>query len=258
MTDPRIAPVEDNLLEFFHRASELAVVDSLDLDDVAGYHSDVASPLFNVVFDARFAPGSERERAHQVLASYLYRELPFLWWTTPSTSSPALEDTLVDAGLMREDVPGMHVGLDGPVSRPVPDGVDLQLVTSETADSMIVTMMAGFGMPAELSAPMGAMFAGFTGEDVVNVLATVDGVPAGTGTAFLADGTAGLYNIATTEVFRGRGVGYAVTAALMDHARDRGCAQAVLHASAMGRPVYERLGFEQVCDVPQFVWLPEE
>ena len=257
MDDPRTAAVEDNLLSFFGQISGLAMFGHLDADDVSGHHCDIAFPLMNVVYGARFAPDAARERAHQVITPYFERGLPFLWWATPSTSSPELEDTLVDAGMMREDVPGMHVGLDAPVSRPVPDGIDLQVVTSDTQESMIVTMLAGFGMPAELSAPMGVMVAAFGEDEVVNVLATVDGVPAGTGTAYLTGETAGLYNIATLDAFRGRGIGYAVTAALMEHARERGCTQAVLHSSPMGRPVYERLGFEEVCNVPQFLWLPE-
>ena len=44
----------------------------------------------------------------------------------------------------------------------------------------------------------------------------------------------------------------------MNLARERGCTHAVLHASEMGLPVYERLGFVEVCRVPQFVWAPTE
>ena len=59
-------------------------------------------------------------------------------------------------------------------------------------------------------------------------------------------------------MWRGRGLGYAVTATLMNLAHERGCTHAVLHASEPGRPVYERLGFVEVCRVPQFVWAPTE
>ena len=68
--------------------------------------------------------------------------------------------------------------------------------------------------------------------------------------------TAGIYNIATTPSARRRGIGYAVTARLMNVARARGCTEAVLMASALGRPTYERLGFVEVCQTPQYVWLP--
>jgi hypothetical protein len=44
----------------------------------------------------------------------------------------------------------------------------------------------------------------------------------------------------------------------MNLSGEHGCTHAVLHASEMGLPVYERLGFVEVCRVPQFVWMPTE
>jgi GNAT superfamily N-acetyltransferase len=90
----------------------------------------------------------------------------------------------------------------------------------------------------------------------VHVLALVDGQAVAGGSVWITGRTAGLYNISTLEAGRGRGLGHAVTAELMNLARERGCTHAVLHASEMGRPVYERLGFVEVCRVPQFVWMP--
>ena len=92
----------------------------------------------------------------------------------------------------------------------------------------------------------------------VHLLAWDDDVPVGCGTVFLHDGTAGIYNIAVPEQHRGRGIGYAVTAALMNVGVAAGCTNAVLHASEMGRPMYERLGFEEVCETPHWFWMPPE
>ena len=92
----------------------------------------------------------------------------------------------------------------------------------------------------------------------VHLLAWDDDVPVGCGTVFFHDGTAGIDNIAVLERYRGRGIGYAVTAALMDLGVAAGCTNAVLNASEMGRPTYERLGFEEVCLTPQWIWMPPE
>jgi ribosomal protein S18 acetylase RimI-like enzyme len=89
-----------------------------------------------------------------------------------------------------------------------------------------------------------------------HVLAYVDGTPAGAGSLFVTGGTAGIYNVATLAAARGRGVGHAVTAWLMNDARARGCTDAILHASDAGQRLYERLGFSRVCTVPQYVWMP--
>jgi GNAT superfamily N-acetyltransferase len=68
-------------------------------------------------------------------------------------------------------------------------------------------------------------------------------VALGVGTGFLADGIGGLYSIATLPEYRGRGVGAVVTAWLTNQLLERGASTVVLQASAMGRPVYEHLGF---------------
>jgi GNAT superfamily N-acetyltransferase len=113
-------------------------------------------------------------------------------------------------------------------------------------------------MPELVREPLGRLEEVFAPDEYVSLLARLDGVPVGCGSGFVHDGVLGVYNIATLEEARGRGIGYAVTAALLAEGRRRGCRHAVLHASEEGRPVYERLGFEAVCDVPQYVWLPPE
>lgn len=256
VNDPRIAPVEDNLISFFAAALGSPAVQVAALEGAKGYYTDIPFPLCNVVFDARFEPGRATEQAQAVLAQYVGRGLPFLWWATPSTTSPDLEQACAEAGMIREDVPGMHRPLDGPVEVPLPDGLELSVVTAEELPELTRTMLLGFGMPEWLHDPMVEMFAGVDPDALVNVLARLDGEPVASGSVYLADGTGGIYNIATLEQVRGRGIGYAVTAWLMNHAHERGCTQTVLHASSDGFPVYERLGYQTVCTVPQLVWVP--
>lgn len=53
----------------------------------------------------------------------------------------------------------------------------------------------------------------------------------------------GFYFVATHPEHRGLGLATRLMAAALADARERGLATASLQASAMGRPVYERLGF---------------
>ncbi len=259
MTDPRIASVEDNLLAFVAALVALPRFTREPWDDVDAGHTDVPFPLFNTIAGARFAPGTEGRRARAVVGRYVARGLPFLWWTTPSTSSPDLERVLLEAGMVREDVPGMHVALDAPLAPALPAGVELREVdVVQEPDAFLTTLLEAFGIPLELRDEWAALLAAFADDRLVNLLATVDGVPAATGTAWLTGSTVGLYNIATLPAFRGRGIGAALTARLMDLGAERGATEAVLHATELGRPVYERLGFVAVCDVPQFFWFPQD
>lgn len=252
--DPRVAPVEGNLLEFLGAIAAQPNFGNDVHDDVVSYHSPVAFPLFNGIVGARFAPDRARERAREVLRPYLERGRPFLWWTTPSTTSPELEEALGEAGLQREDVPGMYADLAGPVPAPAPPG-EITVVGRAQLRAFCDVMVAGYEMPAELASEFHVGFAGFD-ERLVNVIASVDGRPAACGTVWLTGQTAGIYDVATLPEARGRGLGHAVTAALMEIGRERGATHAILHATEMGRPVYERLGFTEVCTVPQYLWLP--
>jgi predicted GNAT family acetyltransferase len=64
--------------------------------------------------------------------------------------------------------------------------------------------------------------------------------------------TAGIYNVATVNAFRRRGIGEAMTWHCVSYGLDSGCSLAVLQASSMGRPVYERMGFRTVAPYRTF------
>ena len=71
----------------------------------------------------------------------------------------------------------------------------------------------------------------------------------GSGTLWIADGVGGILNVGTLEEARGRGIGYAVTLALLVRARELGATNAALHASPQGFPIYLRMGFRHEGDV---------
>ncbi|KAB8314617.1 GNAT family N-acetyltransferase [Tolypothrix campylonemoides VB511288] len=64
---------------------------------------------------------------------------------------------------------------------------------------------------------------------------------------FLAGGAAGIYNVATLEKFRNRGIGTAITLAALQDAYRVGYQTATLQASEAGKNIYSRLGFRQHC-----------
>jgi predicted GNAT family acetyltransferase len=74
-----------------------------------------------------------------------------------------------------------------------------------------------------------------------------DGVPVATSMAFRIDEVLGIYNVATIESARGRGYGTAMTWAVVADA-EPGVDLVILQASALGRPVYEHMGFRTVVE----------
>ena len=77
-------------------------------------------------------------------------------------------------------------------------------------------------------------------------VARVDGEPSACVGTLDHDGDCGVYLVATHADHRGRGLaGALMTRALLD-ARERGCATTSLQATAMGRPLYGRLGYRDL------------
>lgn len=103
----------------------------------------------------------------------------------------------------------------------------------------------GFGMPREwlqsiisedlIEVPGLAVYVGYT-----------DGQPVSAGLAIRTGRTIGVYNIATIESARRQGHGAAMTMRIVDDGAAAGCDVAILQASDMGQPIYERLGFRTV------------
>ena len=171
---------------------------------------------------------------------------------TPRSSSPCSRSwasrwSPCRACTWRWTAPSTHVCLEASSIEPV---------GASRLDELLRVFLEGFEIPEDFAPEFAALYSALLDDGLLHVLATLDGHPVAGGSVWVTGSTAGLYNISTLEQSRGRGIGYAVTAALMNLGRDLGCTHAVLHASESGRPVYERLGFTEVCQVPQFVWMP--
>src|SRR5437868_335448 len=76
-----------------------------------------------------------------------------------------------------------------------------------------------------------------------HALGLVDGAPLTRSLAVVTGDAVGVYNVATAQDASRRGYGWAITRAAVGVGMERGCTLAVLQASEMGFPMYERHGF---------------
>jgi GNAT superfamily N-acetyltransferase len=137
----------------------------------------------------------------------------------------------------------------------------LPVVVVRVTDRALVEAWFGVFAPAfDLSKAAASAFrdlilAGGLGDEAPmrNYIAFVGGQPVATGSLVCAAGVGGIYNIATRADRRGRGIGRAITFALMREAADLGYRAAILWSTAAGLPVYRRLGFEERVRVPTYL-----
>lgn len=170
------------------------------------------------------------------------RGLPWLLWVRENVA-PNVLDAGRRAGLRDAGgPPGMGL-VSIPKSRPAPTELAIEVATTLDALAEHAAMLRdGFGMPQDvvdqlirpglLDEPRAAAFVG-----------RVHGTPVSSSLLSVSGTTAGVYNVATPEPFRGRGYGEALTWAAIAEGARRGCTHSVLQASPSGYPVYRRMGF---------------
>lgn len=212
----------------------------IDRDGILTYFSMAPAANFNpsVVYE----PQREPEAALDFLArEYRARSLPF-GFEVPAGVDPAIEAAAVERGMtLRSEQPVMvwHPARDLP-----PPDPRVRAVTFERYDEHLMVAAEGFGDQPDMLrafAPPEMLHAGmyFTGYDE-------DGTAAATALTCVTGREAGVFGVATLPAYRRRGLGAAATLAAVRAAVDAGADLVWLHASEMGRPVYERLGFVAV------------
>lgn len=85
-----------------------------------------------------------------------------------------------------------------------------------------------------------------------NYLGYLDGKPVATSCLFLGGGAAGMYSVSTVPEARGKGIGAVMTVHPLLDAREMGYRIGTLQSSDMGFKIYQRLGFQHICQIEYF------
>ncbi len=221
----------------------------------AGYFFNLVLPLRLEKSEQDAAVAASVERARQ-------RQVHTEWWTSPSAIADGLNDRLEAAGFV--DVGG-PAAMAVELARlneaiPRPDNLEITHVETEAELAAVAdTLVEGFPLPPPWRDPILTGLAGHglgTHQDLHHYLGYVDGVPATAASVMLAAGVAGIYAVVTRPEYRGKGLGALITLAPLLEARKQGYRVGILQASAMGYPVYIRLGFQEVFHYKIFQWSP--
>ncbi len=173
------------------------------------------------------------------------RGVPF-WVTAPGHLSDPLADLAPRLGLAIDEAstPGMVLSSLEDLHPEMPPHLELAPLTHpDQLETVAVATADGFGAPVEFTRHM-APASMIDDGSMEWFVGHVNGEPAACGQLLLTGDVAGVYTIAVCTPFRRRGLGEAMTRAVLLAGRDRGAKYGMLQSSDMGRSVYERMGFE--------------
>ena len=249
--DEVLREADDNMVTAWERIVALSPRPGrAELGGLLALSSGLPMALFNPVYVIG-ALGEPAAAVDSVIAHYAALGAPCAV-VFRDEAAPGLADACAAAGMVEHWQMPLMVLEPIPPTAPTVDGLEIRTVEAATVEPYVDVLSAGFGMPRDLAATvMGADLLldtpGFTG-----LLATMDGEPVAASGVYVTGATAGVYNVATVEEARGRGVGAAVTWAAAQAGRRAGATRSVLQASEMGEPVYRRMGYETPVRYRQF------
>lgn len=225
--------------------------------------SGLACDTFNFVCRARLDARAAPARVQAAIAHFHAAGRPFSWWVGPADRPRDLGARLEDAGLLRAETEvAMALDLAALAPEAVPDDLMIVRVHSPASLADFAAVAADSWSPPDADVPRFYRLAGpaLLAHDCPQRLyvAYLDGTPVATAEATLADGLAGLFNVATRAAWRRRGIGGAMTRHALHDARAAGAHTGVLQASADGVGVYARIGFRAFGEVTEYkpAWTP--
>lgn len=233
----------------FRRMAQLCGGTYRDEAGLLVYHTAVADPIvWNgaiVTASNPAEPAGLVDLADRFFASYTES---YGFWIVGSRDEE-LARFLTDSGSPQiDDSPHMVIDCAG-IQRPEAS-VAVQLVTEEPALRAFVEVAAAafetIGADPRAWPAVYPSLAAVCAEDVIAVVARDDARPLGAAMGYLAGDVCEVIHVATVPAARRRGIGAAVTAAVVTEARNRGANLAVLQATEYGHGVYRALGFEEV------------
>ncbi len=150
-------------------------------------------------------------------------------------------------------MPGMALHPIPDADASAPDGLRIVRVTDTAGlEDHIRVGVAGFGMPESIwHEVMSPRLLGQ--EDVAVYVGYMNGEAVSTGLGIQTGKTIGVYNIASVPEARGRGYATAMTRRVAADGARNGCDVAILQASDMGLPIYERIGYRTVVEYMGYI-----
>jgi ribosomal protein S18 acetylase RimI-like enzyme len=249
--------VKANLYAFFQAMGNSA--NAIIQNNPYGFNwrTNIPHPWFNGALSTLNPKADVNQTVHETVNYFQANDVTsFTWWLAPHLESTAWRQHLLAHGFQYDsNTPGMAIDLDA-----LPQPAEHPLTIREVEEPQMLAewvrvFVRGFEMPVEM-APGFLSLLQSLGIDLPlrHYLGYLNDKPVASSTLFLGAGVAGIYNVATVAEARGQGIGSAMTLAPLYEARAMGYRASVLQSSKMGYGVYQRLGFQKLCQMEHFYW----
>jgi ribosomal protein S18 acetylase RimI-like enzyme len=234
MTDPAlVAAIERDFIAAWWLLGEVFDAERHDDPSVRWFRTGLPEAFCNQVLVTRLDAADADATIEELRGRVGHDGAPFTWWVMPSFAPADLATRLERQGLVRGGTwPGFALPIRDLVDPPAVPGLEIRRVDGEADLASYVGIVAQTLSPSETFTEFlrdVCRAIGF-GEDAPeeHVIGLLDGVPVASASVMVAGGAAGIYNVATLEPARGRGIGATMTAAVVR----RGAARGLDHGAA--------------------------
>lgn len=259
-TDKLVKALEANLFSYWSNYGRSNLAQLYTDANLVYFVTGINSVLYNQVISAQASVEQVESAIAQVFEHFIPNRIPFCWWTSPSTQPADLGLYLKAKGLMYlGEFPGMAIDLSNLDSQQqLKDLEIIRVYDQKTLQSWIEIAVVGFNVPLTLLdeiLPLEASL-GMESQGYIRYLALWQNTPVAISALYLNAGVAGIYFVTTLPAARGKGIATNITQTALKDAQKLGYEVAILQASAMGKNLYQRLGFQECCQLGMYAWLP--
>lgn len=249
--------IKENLYAFFRSFQNSSTAFTATKEHEFYWHTPIENIWFNGLLSSDNPGDNAIETINQTISFFRsYNVSSFSWWLSPNLDQSIWSEHLESFGFQyNNDTPGMALDLTNLPSQSQ-STVNVEYVTDHiTLSEWVKTFVQGYGLPENMATHFFNLYADLgTNLPFRHYYYKLDDETVATSTLFLGAGVAGIYNVATLPKARGLGIGSLMTIAPLYEARKMGFRAGILQSSKMGFSVYQKLGFEQLCQIDHFSW----
>lgn len=253
--------IQANLFSFFRYMQHSPHTTFQVLPRLVRWHTGIGHPWFNGALNIQPAVPDEDQQIQETLAFFHTRHInTFTWWLEAGLSATWGPHLLARGFRYDASTPGMAIDLQMIPEKPTLPA-NLRIVPVMDGDMLRIwnlAFLAGYELPFAWESSFYKFLTGLgLALPVRHYLGYLEDMPVATSSLYLGAGVAGVMFVATIPEARGRGLGSAMTLAPLQEARALGYRAGILQSSEMGYKVYQRLGFQKLCNIDNYYWTSE-